>query len=282
MVEIGGSDDCLKIVKDGHDEIKNLLSDKDGRIKLVDTFNVCDIEGTDDPLGSRRNAQLFAGDGVVYIPAQENDPSCTTDLCNVEKICKKLIDDTSNNAIDKLSNLAKSQNGGECTTVDWERQIQMLKSLAATAGGTRSWLYQTCNEFGFYQTCDIESDCPYALGLHPVDQDLEMCERVFNKTDVEDNVAKSNDFYGGWNIQSKRIMFVNGNVDPWSTLAVTSTNPDIDIVSECLPAFWVDGASHHFWTHEILDTDTTKVNDARDKIWAQVTDWLAIEEKECC
>jgi hypothetical protein len=36
------------------------------------------------------------------------------------------------------------------------------------------------------------------------------------------------------------------------------------------PTLWVVGASHHFWTHPSLPTDSAEVNKARQVIWAQV------------
>ena len=97
---------------------------------------------------------------------------------------------------------------------------------------------KTCHEFGFYQTCDEDSDCPYAKGFHPIDQDLEMCKRVFGveAAKVKQNVADTLARYGGWNFNGTRILSVNGSVDPWSTLAVTTGNADVKVIDECRPA----------------------------------------------
>lgn len=285
-VAVGGSQECLNAVVEGHSKIGELLATAEGQDELQKSFNVCPIDGLDNPLSVERNAQLFAGDGVIYVPAQENDPSCTSELCNVGKICDSLLNggDSSETSMDKLVRVAGLQNSGDCVTTDWGSQISMLQTLAATAGGTRSWLYQTCNEFGFYQTCESESSCPYAKGFHPLNQDLEMCQRVFNidADTVSSNVESSNEFYGGWEIKGSRILFVNGNVDPWSTLAITDNNPEVPEPTECLPAFWVDKASHHFWTHEVLETDEDKVNEGRERVWKQVTQWLELEDEGGC
>ena len=113
-------------------------------------------------------------------------------------------------------------------------------------------------------------------GYHPLDQDLEMCASVFNITNVQERVAGTN-VYGGWNPEGTRVLYVNGDVDPWSTLAVTKGNPAVDdnVDFECTPAFWVEGASHHFWTHEVLETDGEEVDEARTKIWSQVEEWIS-------
>jgi hypothetical protein len=276
---IGGSAECQSMITEGHAAVAEMLADPSLHASLVETFDVCAIDGLEDPLSVLRNQQLFAGDGLLYIPAQGNDPSCTGELCDIASVCSSILSDPAETPLEALTRVVAVQNGGNCANVDWEANIKLLQSPASKWGGTRSWLYQTCNEFGFYQTCDADSECPYAKGYHPIDQDLEMCERVFGiKSDaVEQNVADSLDFYGGWNLNGTRILFVNGDVDPWSTLSVTPTNPDITVISEDLPAFWVEAASHHFWTHEVLDTDSQQVVDGREKIYAQVQDWLEME-----
>ena len=96
------------------------------------------------------------------------------------------------------------------------------------------------------------------------------------------NVAASNEYYGGWNSAGTRILSVNGNVDPWSSLAITGDNTDIYVVDECLPAVGTQGASHHFWTHEVLPTDSAAVNSTRELIYDQVTSWLKMDKSNEC
>jgi len=273
--DVGGSKECHDIVSNGHDAIRRILESDSTRdiLNLAEQFNFCDPES----LLEVNTRHSFAGDGVIYIMAQENDPSCTTEVCDISKLCEFLIaaegKDGDDDDLNKLAALASLQNGGECVRVNADSDFEYYSSNAAVVSGAASWLYQTCNEFGFYQTCTSDSSCPYAKGFHTLDRDLDLCEKVFNITadEVYANVDASNEFYGGWGIVDPKIIFVNGDVDPWSALAVTEGNP---AVSEENFAFWVEGASHHFWTHESLPTDKENVNQAREKIWAKLTDFL--------
>ena len=74
--------------------------------------------------------------------------------------------------------------------------------------------------------------------------------------------------YGGSNIQGTRILYPNGQIDPWHALGVL-TPPN-----QHEPVIWVEGTSHHFWTHPSLPTDSVEVNNARKIIWQQVDEWL--------
>ena len=57
---------------------------------------------------------------------------------------------------------------GECVDVDHVAGVLALNATSLpsdykTGGGDfeRSWFWQTCTEFGFYQTCVPGSDCPF-------------------------------------------------------------------------------------------------------------------------
>mmetsp|Transcript_12346 Transcript_12346/g.16486 ORF Transcript_12346/g.16486 Transcript_12346/m.16486 type:complete len:207 (-) Transcript_12346:247-867(-) len=179
--------------------------------------------------------------------------------------------------MESLAAIAKRQSYRDCTEVDWHGTLQYLSSDAARRDGVRSWIWQTCNEFGFYQTCEHDSSCPYGKGYHAIEQDLEICEVAFGvpPEEVKANVEKSLQYYGGWDMDGSRIMFANGDVDPWAELSITGGKG-----SEDLPTVWVKGASHHFWTHALKDTDGEAIEDARLVIHGQVMEWLVEEDEK--
>jgi hypothetical protein len=43
-----------------------------GRVAVASKFNLCNASALDNA----RDRSLFAGDGVVYLPVQSNDPAC--------------------------------------------------------------------------------------------------------------------------------------------------------------------------------------------------------------
>ena len=174
-----------------------------------------------------------------------------------------------------LADMAKLQRDSseQCVDINWNNMIEFLSSDAAKKDGTRSWLWQTCTEMGFYQTCTTDSLCPYGKGFHTVDQDLEMCERAFgiSREFVPRNVEETLTYYGGWDMQGNRILSVNGDVDPWSAL---SMNIGGNANSTDLPTYWSLGSSHHFWTHQSTETDDQKVAAAREMIHSWVINLL--------
>lgn len=82
---IGGSNQCYDVVKSGHDEIALVLA-KDtefGKAQIATMFNLC---GGSDALSKKKNVASFLGDGVFFVNAQGNDPSCDGDYCNIQKV----------------------------------------------------------------------------------------------------------------------------------------------------------------------------------------------------
>jgi serine protease 16 len=132
-------------------------------------------------------------------------------------------------------------------------------------------------------TCNVDSSCPFGRGYHDVARNLELCQVLFgiDPDTVSQNVNSTLSYYGGrdlvpntgedmivQNDGQKRIIFTNGDADPWTALTLTLGNDDH-------PSFIVKGASHHFWTHAVKDKDGVFVNDARKTIYDTVSSWLA-------
>ena len=284
---------------------------KSGRQLLAEMFNVCNATTA---LDDRMNQNLLVGDGLIGINAQENDPSCAqNDLCNIGKLCNAMVsmhDNTNATELEILAAIARLQRGGgdseddnggddddddTCIEINWNATLEEFSKPKVTTMGWRSWLWQTCTEVGYYQTCQenrnsasgyIDSTiltCPYATNYHLVDMDLEICRVAFNisATQVYENVQATIDHYGsidnfgGKDHSDIRILSVNGDVDPWSTLGLTPDQSTCD-----MPIKMVKGASHHFWTHAIKDSDDPEIVEIREFISKVLLDWVHVEDEK--
>uniref|UniRef100_A0AAQ6IP61 Uncharacterized protein n=1 Tax=Anabas testudineus TaxID=64144 RepID=A0AAQ6IP61_ANATE len=84
----------------------------------------------------------------------------------------------------------------------------------------RQWTYQTCTEFGFYQTCE-DATCPFS-GMLTLQIDTKLCPKLFgiSQHSLPARIAFTNTYYGGDNPHMHRILYVNGGIDPWKELSV--------------------------------------------------------------
>jgi serine protease 16 len=100
--------------------------------------------------------------------------------------------------------------------------------------------------------------------------DYDICQSAFgvSPSSVNRQNQFTNSMYGGNKLQASRVMYPNGQIDPWKSLGVLSP-PNEEQVT-----LYVTAASHHFWTHTTLPTDDVFVREARVAIWNQVNAWL--------
>ena len=99
-----------------------------------------------------------------------------------------------------------------------------------------------------------------------------MCREVFNigADEVWASVEATNEYYVGVLGQATRIMFPNGDVDPWSGLGVLES-PDGNAT---LMTWMAYGSSHHAWTHPEGEVVQEAVRDAKAAVHGQVVEWL--------
>lgn len=152
--DVGGSQACLDAIVAGHKDIGEQLKTAEGRTALETTFNIC----KPGALESEKNQEQFAGDGVVYLPVQSNDPACTTPYCDIASICVLMTNETAGTPLERLAQLSSIQHMGACQEPDYDG---MIKFWSSPKNPDRTWLYQTCTEWGFYQTCETGTQCPY-------------------------------------------------------------------------------------------------------------------------
>ena len=94
----------------------------------------------------------------------------------------------------------------------------------------RQWFYQTCNEFGYYQTTDSDNQ-PFGK-MFPLSFAIQQCQDVFgpeyNQSFISSRIAWTTANYGSKNISKdvQNIVFPNGAIDPWHALGILkSLNP---------------------------------------------------------
>jgi hypothetical protein len=255
---VGGSKECSSAIATGHAAVGKLFTSAQGRETLAKQFHVSAAI-----LATHEGQLGFAGFGVAQFPAQSNDPACTNAGCNIELICEIMINSSIGDELARLAHLRSVQ-------VD-SGVLQTKKSHNnAQSEELDYWGYQTCTEFGFYQTCEIGSNCFYTQGVDLLSDNDKFCKTLYgiSEEQIQKNINISNDFYGAGHPNATRILYPNGEVDPWKSQGIlTSPGPD-------LPVMLVKGASHHAWTHPSLPTDQATVVQARIDIKKQVAAWL--------
>lgn len=134
----------------------------------------------------------------------------------------------------------------------------------------RQWTYQTCTEFGYYQSSDLP-DQPFGKRF-PIDFSIRQCSDIFGKKFnyqlLESSVDRTNFIYGGLNLKLKRTVFPNGSIDPWSALGITSNTTGN-------AAIFIQGTAHCADMYPPSEKDSPELKEARIQIENHLSAWLS-------
>jgi hypothetical protein len=115
-----------------------------------------------------------------------------------------------------------------CLQSSWkDDQIGALTNVTFDGeSAMRQWIWQSCNEFGFFQTTS-GADHPFtafkALGLELAG--TRVCEEAYGlKRYRGPNTQWANTNYGSRDLQGSNIAIVNGNMDPWHALGLVNAS----------------------------------------------------------
>jgi thymus-specific serine protease len=156
-----------------------------------------------------------------------------------------------------------------------------LKKFATTSINTKekndlaSYTYQYCSELGYYQTApkfplfSIRSqtiDIKYYQG---------QCNFLFPGIVSTPSIRKTNKKFGGFNGKFSRTIFINGEIDPWTALTVSSesANPKI----EGNTRFLVEGGSHVLDFSPSSPSDSDSLKEARSFVRNTLAKWLCVK-----
>ncbi|XP_061073731.1 thymus-specific serine protease [Conger conger] len=200
----------------------------------------------------------------------------------IEKLCTLITNkseefEQEEEAYDRLMKLVKvylDVTKEPCLQASHAKNIMELNNTSPLTGkgvGERQWFYQTCTEFGFYQTCE-DASCPFSR-MMTLNSQAELCPLLFGVplSKLPSIVAFTNHFYGGDHPQTHRVLYVNGNIDPWHELSMLSNGTaraDRD------RAILINGTAHCADMRSAHTEDPPSLIEAHREIEMHVTKWL--------
>ena len=180
--------------------------------------------------------------------------------------------------IDNFAAVVKRSQGTQCMDnayADYLTQLRNTKADKSAGGlGLRQWTWQTCAQFAYYQSCEPGTQCPFSY-LMTLESSYAQCQDGFgNEVTNQLNdagVAFTNAYLGGQDIKGTRIIFVNGDVDPWHFLSVYNQTA----IDPAQPAVLIPGGSHCSQMGTPSDSDPPALIAAHAEINAFLAQFLA-------
>uniref|UniRef100_W8BKV3 Thymus-specific serine protease n=5 Tax=Ceratitis capitata TaxID=7213 RepID=W8BKV3_CERCA len=226
--------------------IETLLRHEIGRRDLNEKFNTC--TPIEDSIANHLDISNFfqkLADNIAGV-IQFNNIKRPDANYTIDEVCNVMVNTTIGPPVDRLgvvSGILLEKAKEKCLDYKYEKMLSEMKNISwqsKVANGTRQWTYQTCNEFGFYQTSNNRSD---TFGdRFKVDFFIKQCMDIYsesmNATYLERVVAETNRQFGGLNPNTTNVLYVHGSIDPWHAPGLTSTNkPE-------LPTIFIESAPH--------------------------------------
>lgn len=156
-IEYFSGDECNKAFESAAEKVAKYASEgpgSSGYLKLDQDFVTC------SPMTDSKDLSILLSDlmGNVQGTVQYNNEK--NGVANVTNICAVMLDvDPSNpdyyGRFVGLSKQYMNSSGLSCHDISWNSTIEYLSATKKDpTNNARPWTYQTCNEFGYYQTTD--------------------------------------------------------------------------------------------------------------------------------
>ncbi|KAF7272437.1 hypothetical protein GWI33_014783 [Rhynchophorus ferrugineus] len=278
----GISEECYLAVKKGTAQIDTFLQHMVGQRTLSKLFQLCDpIENSINNKNDIANLYDHLAGNFAGIAQYNKDNRLSTKgtkLGNItlDTVCDIMTNETEKSEITRLAHfnsLMLNATNDTCLDFKYSNMIRDMRNFSwegPEAEGGRQWTFQTCNEFGFYQT---SSKKPQIFGtMFPVEFYLQQCADVygseFNASYVNRAVEFTNINYGALDIKVTNVVFVHGSVDPWHALGITQSD------NEDAPTIYIKGTAHCANMYPPSDDDLPQLQAARAQILEYITKWL--------
>ncbi|CAB3402787.1 unnamed protein product [Caenorhabditis bovis] len=274
------STECAASVTKGFNQVAQLLKTADGRKQLKTVFHTC----TDININDDKSVKYFWE--TVYSPYMEivqysGDAAGLFEhqLTIAHAICR-FHNNPKTTALQKMKqvndnfDLVNMYFG--CNDINYSAFIEFMKDEDyGTAQSDRAWVWQTCTEFGYYQSTASPVAGPWFGGVsnlpaqYYIDQCTEIYGADYNSKEVQDAVNHTNDYYGGRDkLNTDRILLPNGDIDPWHALGkLASNSPNV------VPVV-INGTAHCADMYGSSSSDSVYLTAARQKIATVLDGWL--------
>ncbi|ETW78603.1 serine protease [Heterobasidion irregulare TC 32-1] len=86
----------------------------------------------------------------------------------------------------------------------------------------RSWMWQYCSEYGFYQRGDPTNSLSIETSFLSLELFQAECNSTFPEGLPSSPAVEHVNKYGGWDMRPSNVLFTNGEFDPWRTMGLAS------------------------------------------------------------
>lgn len=274
------SPDCPIQIEAATKKVTDLMQRKSGRSYIEKIFKLCDPIDNDNDVINFYSALSGNFEGAVQYNKDNKAFEGGSNNLTIDLLCDEMINKNVRDPLQRYINvndIMLNLEGENCLDASYSNFINEMKQISwneSAAVGGRQWTYQTCVEFGFFQSTDSKNQ-PFGNTV-PVDFYIMQCKDIFgDKFDLkllEQSIKDTNLNYGGYDYEGSRVVFVNGNIDPWHALGFTGNPPNKNTHT-----IFIEGTAHCADMYPSGKDDLSSLISARLKIGQIIGSWLSEE-----
>ncbi|XP_001662504.2 putative serine protease F56F10.1 isoform X1 [Aedes aegypti] len=264
-IRLVGGDACADRIERAYEQIEDHLA-REEFDKVREEFKVCNninfANSLDSAMFLSSISDYFAGVVQYHSPG------------DIEGVCEIIMDDSIENDMEALANwFIRGVN--QCMDMTYDSTIRYYRSIdwnhGANRGAMRPWLYQTCAEYGWYQTSGSENQI-FGSGF-PVDLYVRMCydlyDYIFYPARLDANIKRTNTIYGHMNPEVTNVFFTQGQLDPWRPMGLQED------LNDQSPTVVIPMASHVADMGSISDRDSPEMLAAKERVFELIKQWIS-------
>ncbi|XP_051166527.1 putative serine protease K12H4.7 [Leptopilina boulardi] len=264
---------CVVEIKNAIQIIEKNIRSKIGKELIKEEFNLCSVPDTSSLSGNGIFFEFLTEtfSNIVQYNAINNNGKTAISIA-----CDKMTNITLGTPFQRLGKIVN--NGMACTDIDYNSLIKRLRneSWDSNTGIMRQWIFQTCTEYGYFQTTDSKKSI---FGPHlSYEYFTKLCKDIYGdeytKILLSEGIKRTNVMYGGRIPDVQNVLFVNGNIDPWHALSI------LDNLNEASPSIFINGSSHCMDLQVDRLTDNEDLKKARKREREIIVKWIKTWKKK--
>jgi len=272
--------DCSATLNDALKKVQMMTRKRSNWGSITNMFNLCTPFNGNALVDITNLFETLIGnfEGIVQYNKDNRDfEGAKWTNITIDTLCSMMDDNELGSSLERLkavNDLSLKMSEEKCLDHTYKSMVSELQEVgwdSTGAAGGRQWTYQTCTEFGWYQS----SDSPKLnLGkLIPVRFFEYMCTDIFGpKFDIDlinKGVEDTNTYYGGLDIEVTNTVFVHGTTDPWHRMGITETN------KSGMEAILIPGTAHCANMYPPSPQDPPALVAARKRIGELIAKWVS-------
>jgi len=276
---------CVNVIKEAIRKTQFLTAHRVGWQMLKKKYNLCsNFDGTNsNDVTNLFEALIGNFEGIVqYNKDNKAFEGAKWQNITIDTVCDIMTDDKGGSEIEKLAkvnDLSLMMAGEKCLDHSYSSEVKSLQDNSwdsEAANGGRQWTYQTCTEFGWYQSSDLPGN-PWN-NIIPVKFFENMCSDIFGPKFsmdlLEKGIKETNSEYGSLDIKVTNVVFVHGSIDPWHAVGITENPPAKS------STIFIEGTAHCANMYPEAEDDPEQLKNARVEVGKLIHGWIAEASQE--